>query len=626
MTQDTEQEDSSPDGASSAVEDDPRGFQNLLEFLRQNRGFDFGGYKPTSLARRILRRMQTVGVTSYDAYVEYLEVHADEFPQLFNTILINVTAFFRDAPAWDVLREHLQRIVAARPRGTTIRVWSACCASGEEAYSLAMLLAEILGPEQFALRAKIYATDIDGEALTQARLATYSAKAVEGVPPALLAKYFTATGASYVFSKELRRAVIFGRHDLLQDAPISRVDALACRNALMYFNAETQSRILGRLHFALAPDGILFLGKAEMLLTHGSLFTPLDLKMRLFARTSRAGVRERAPTFEATRKPAEAEVADLQARLLQASFDALPLAVVTLDALGRIMRVNQRASNLFGLTSSDTGRPFQDFELSYRPTELRSILDQVRQERRVVQVEGIERVTSGGEKSYMDLEVVPLLDGEALMGAELCFQDSTRFKRVQAELRNATVELEASHEELQSTSEELETTNEELQSTVEELETTNEELQSTNEELETMNEELQSTNSELQTMNEELTERGDALNHANAFLATVLASLRSGVAVLDRDLVVQAWNEPMSELWGLRPDEVVGRPFLTLEIGLPLEPLRGPLRDCISGNATPLDVELECTNRRGRTIRVRACVRPLKTAGDVGAVLLVEEA
>lgn len=269
-------------------------FEALLEYLRQRRGFDFTGYKRTSLRRRVSKRMNMVGIENFRDYLDYLEVHPDEFTNLFNTILINVTAFFRDASAWDYLaQEVIPRIVEGRAADEPIRVWSAGCASGEEAYTLAILLAEALGPEQFRHQVEIYATDVDEEALAQARQASYSPKALEPLPVELRARYFEALENRYVFRPDLRRAVTFGRHDLVQDAPISCLDLLVCRNTLMYFNAETQGRILGRFHPALNDNGFLFLGRAEMLLTRTNLFTPVDLKHRIFIRVPRVNLRDR---------------------------------------------------------------------------------------------------------------------------------------------------------------------------------------------------------------------------------------------------------------------------------------------------------------------------------------------
>ncbi|NLC57814.1 MAG: protein-glutamate O-methyltransferase CheR [Armatimonadetes bacterium] len=264
-------------------------FEDLLGYLKRNRGFDFTGYKRSSLMRRVSQRLRMVGVAGFAQYRDYLEAHPEEFARLFNTVLINVTAFLRDREAWDYLSTAiLPRILAAKGANEPVRVWSAGTASGEEAYTLAMLLAERLGREGFAARARIFATDVDGEALAHARHATYSQSAVEGVPPSLRARYFTRANTSFVFDPEVRRGVIFGRHDLVQDAPIAHLDLLVCRNTLMYFNIETQNHILSRFHFALNEGGYLFLGKAEMPLTRASLFTPVSVKERVFRRAPRA--------------------------------------------------------------------------------------------------------------------------------------------------------------------------------------------------------------------------------------------------------------------------------------------------------------------------------------------------
>jgi two-component system, chemotaxis family, CheB/CheR fusion protein len=218
-----------PEVTAPPAADDPVNaeFEGLLLYLKQSRGFDFSAYKRSSLMRRVLVRMQAAGFGTFTEYLDYLQVDAEEFTRLFNTILINVTSFFRDAGAWEALANNvLPDVIRGIPEEHPIRVWSAGCASGEEAYTIAMLLAEALGLEQFRQRVKIYGTDVDEEALTEARQATYSSRAVEEVSPALLAKYFERQDQRFTFNKELRRSVIFGRHDLIQDAPISRVTLL----------------------------------------------------------------------------------------------------------------------------------------------------------------------------------------------------------------------------------------------------------------------------------------------------------------------------------------------------------------------------------------------------------------
>lgn len=283
--------DANPQGSDEA-------FEALLRYMRDARGFDFTGYKRASLMRRVRHRMSQAGYETFEQYLDVLQASSDEFAALFNTILINVTAFFRDPDAWDyIAADVIPRILAERGPEDPVRVWSAGCASGQEAYTLAMLLTEALGADEFRRRVKIYATDVDEDALSEARAATYDARAVESVPPEFLARYFEQVNGKYVFRKDLRRAVIFGRNDLVKDAPISRVDLLVCRNTLMYMNAETQRNVLGRLHFALAGQGILFLGHAEMLLSHSDRFTPLSLKHRIFRKAvgSHAGLQRYDP-------------------------------------------------------------------------------------------------------------------------------------------------------------------------------------------------------------------------------------------------------------------------------------------------------------------------------------------
>jgi two-component system CheB/CheR fusion protein len=609
---------------------EPRDFDLLLDYLKRARGFDFTAYKRPSLMRRIQKRMTSVGTEQFADYIDYLEVHPDEFAALFDAILINVTSFFRDENVWEMLRDTvLPNLLGDGGAGESVRIWSAGCASGEETYSMTMLLAEALGRDHFRDRVKIYATDLDEAALTQARAASYNERQVQPVPPALIERYFVRENDRFVFDKELRRSVIFGRHDLIQDAPISRVNLLLCRNTLMYFNTEAQSRILARFHFALAPDGVLFLGKAEMLFTYAQLFTPIDLRRRLFRKISKDGWRDRLAVM--TRATDEnGHEAGRNGSIYPAVFDASPQAQIVVDTAGTLAMSNERARSTFNIAPSDLGRPLQDLGMSSRTVELRTLVEQAVRDRRPVAEKDLEWPSMGREPRYFDVSAVPLVDEAGLIiGVSVSFCDVTRVQELQALLNRSRQDLETAYEELQSTNEELETTNEELQSTVEELQTTNEELQSTNEELETMNEELQSSNEELQTMNEELRQRGDELNRANGFLESILTGLRSGVVVLDRELHVIAWNPRAEDMWGLRADEVRAQNFLNLDIGLPTDLLRPAIRACLAGDGDHREQSVPATNRRGRPITCRVTITPLNAASakkDVhGVILLMEE-
>jgi two-component system, chemotaxis family, CheB/CheR fusion protein len=601
--------------------------EHLLTHLKDTRGFDFTAYKRTTLARRIEKRMAEVGVDSYTAYRDHLEVYPEEFTHLFNGILINVTSFFRDAEAFDHLRTIVIPKVVENSNGGDIRVWSAGCASGEEAYSVAVLFAETLGREGFRNRVKIYATDVDDEELTTARAASYSDGDTDGLSADLRERYFEHLSGQWIFAKDLRRCVIFGRHDLLSDAPISRVDLLLCRNTLMYFHREAQGRIVERFHYALRDGGFLVLGKAEMLVNFATMFSPLDPKQRVFVKLRGEPGTEQMLTGHADRIDRTAPAAAPAARLREVSFDQDPTAQFVVDPKGHLLMINARARELFGLTPRDVGRPLQDLEVSYRPVDLRSCIDEAHTRHQIVMLREVAWPTAAGDVRHFNVQVTPILDAaDSALGSKIIFLDVTRQRELQDALQHSRQELETAYEELQSTNEELETTNEELQSTVEELETTNEELQSTNEELETMNEELQSTNEELETVNGELRQRGVDLSRSNVFLSGILRSVPLAVIVLDDQLQVELWNDVAADLWGLRADEVYRRHFFGLDIGLPVEQLKQPLAGLLRHGDQRFEVQVNAINRRGRQIQLRVqCVGIGSAEHGKGIIILMQE-
>ncbi|MEV7884929.1 CheR family methyltransferase [Streptomyces sp. NPDC002817] len=601
--------------------------EELLVFLRDARGFDFTGYKRSTLGRRIHKRMTDVGVRSYQDYQDLLETSADEFGALFNTILINVTSFFRDPDAWTFLqREVVPELLADIPPEQEIRVWSAGCSSGEEAYSLAIMFAEALGVEECLRRVKIYATDIDEEALRQARSGLYPAKGLEPLPTELREKYFEQNGAQFGFRPDLRRRVIFGRHDITSDAPISRLDLLICRNTLMYFNVEAQTQIVDRFHFALRKNAFLFLGKAEMLLNDADRFDVVNMRQRIFRRRAGDAGLPYHPTPTKIRAGAGIELHSVARtrQLRDLVLDASPTPSIAIDDDGTVVVINSQARIQFGLTPSDIGRPFQDLEISYRPVELRSLIDQSMHERRTLRVNRVERRT-GEDLQYFDIVIQPIAGPSGLhVATTISFLDVTVATQLKAEVKRVREDLETAYEELQSTNEELETTNEELQSSIEELETTNEELQSTNEELETTNEELQSGNEELETMNDEMRIRTEELDEARAFLEAVLTSIEAGVVVLDRDLKVKGWNRGAVDLWGLRTDEVMDEKFFALDFGLPTEVLQPVVRTCLKTRERSGPIGVEALSRIGRSITCDVFCSPFD-GHHGGVVLLMEE-
>ena len=591
------------------------GFEELLAYVRDERGFDFTGYKRPSLTRRIAKRMGDVKIDDFESYRAYLEQHPAEFASLFDTILINVTSFFRDGTTWEYIRrEIVPRIIDGVSPTDTIRIWTTGCSTGEEAFTVAMVFADYMGDDEFTRRVKIYATDVDDHALGIGRQALYTASQLEPVPEQFRGRFFEQVGEMFGFRADMRRCVIFGRHDLVQDPPISRIDFLVSRNTLMYFDSDTQQRVLRNFHFALRENAVLFLGKSEVLVARSPLFTPLELRKRVFIKIGGGGTRDlTVPRPPSTVVPPRPELS-AEETLQTAAFDSGPVAQVVVDRVGKVTAANKQARVQFGLAQRDIGTLLQDIELSYRPLELRSRIEQVYGDGHAVSIREVEWHT-GNDVRYVDVHVHPLTSrGGDLVGVTVSYTDVTRYRGLQ--------------EALQETRREVETAYEELQSTVEELETTNEELQSTNEELETMNEELQSTNEELQAMNDDMRERGEELDQVNSLLECILTSLRSAVIVVDTELKILVWNRGAEDLWGLHEQEVRGKHFLGLDIGLPVEQLKQPIRSCLTGGKQRerIDLKLDAINRRGRPVSVQVSICPLMTLSQKihGVVLLTE--
>jgi len=572
--------------------------ETLLEYINERRNFDFRGYKRASLTRRIFKRMQALDVDDYQHYMEMLEANPGEFADLFNTILINVTAFLRDRDAWAALAETaIPQIVGAKGPDDPVRVWSAGCASGEEAYSLAVLLAEAFGEDRFRQSVKIYATDADNDALADARRGRYRYEALaEAFGEERARRFFDTDGEYGIFRADLRRALIFGRHDLVRDPPISRIDLLTCRNTLMYFTAEAQAKILASFQFALNPGGYLFLGRSEARVTRTHMFEVVDLPQHILRKEGTGAELEAVPPAPPAR-PGGSPRLDGH-RPMEALFEQNVVAQVMLDASGNIAAANRAARRMFSIGSTDLGRQLREAELYQRPADLRTPIERAQRERRPMAVYDVPW-QGPDEMRALDIIVSPL-DGPS--GLVISFLDATRYQHLRADLEDSRRELKTAYEELQSTVEELETTNEEFQSTNEELETTNEELHSTNEELETMNEELQSTNDELQMINDVLRLRGEELDSTKAFAASTLRSLGRAVVVVDNDLRVFVWGPGAEDLWGLRSEEATGRGFADLDIGLPVADIVPVLKQTLTGQPARTEAEVQAITRRGRPV------------------------
>ena len=592
----------------------------LLTYIHERRNFDFRGYKKASLSRRVFKRMQAVEAEDYERYMEILEANPGEFAELFNTILINTTSLSRDPEAWTALKEQVLPALARQiETDEPIRVWSAGCASGEEPYTLAVLMAEMLGEEDFRRSVKIYATDADNDALTTARHGRYRTQdLIDAFGEDRTNRFFEPSDGYGVFRSDLRRALIFGRHDLLSDPPISRIDLMVCRNTLMYFTSDVQKQILTNFHFALKPGGFLFLGKSETLASRTAMFEVVDLRQHLFRKQGSPNSSGPPPPANGTATKATT----LGSRSTESAFDINPIPQVVVGGRSMLLTANREARRLLSLGSSHVGRPLRQIGTS-RFTDLVEPIERVLRERRPLTVHDLvwDRGAAGKETVF-DVLLTPLdTDGSAVAS----FVDISRYYSLRNELKRSEREVETAYEELQSTVEELETTNEELQSTNEELETTNEELHSTNEELETMNEELQSTNEELETINNELRDRNIEIDDLNQFLQSILSSLKSAVIVLNNDMEVRAWNKQAEELWGLRAEEVMGQHFLNLDIGYPVADLRQPIRACLARRSEREELVEQAVNRRGKAISCTAVVSPLiaRQVG-IGVILMME--
>lgn len=549
-------------------------FEKLLEYIKRNRGFDFTGYKRSSIMRRVDKRMALVGNDNYSDYIDYLDVHPDEFRHLFNTILINVTTFLRDITAWDYLSENIiPGIISNKKPDEGIRIWSAGCASGEEAYSIAMAMANALGIENYKTRVKIYATDVDEEALSLARRANYSSHDVSCVPPDYLKKYFERQGTRYQFNNDLHRSIVFSRHNLMKDAPLSRIDLLICRNTLMYFTAEVQAEIVQHLHLALADKGYLFLGKAEMLFPYTNLFFPFNLSRRIFTKVTKGNNLDcLASMAHIEDDHVISEFID-NTQIYESLFNFGQTPQIVVDKNEVVVLVNNRAKLLFQIAQRDIGLPLRDLEISYHPADLRSCIERVYQERKPILLKNIPTARNiSSNLTHYDIQIVPLINQDGnILGATVYFIDVTQNRHLQDELLSAY-------------------------------------------------EELQIINNELHRISSELDQR-------NASIISILSSLQSGVVVVNREMIIQIWNSKAEDLWGLRTGEVQDECFLNLNIGLPVDELIQPIQSCISGEENLQTIFIKAVTWRGKSILCKVTCGPLAgMQGDIeGVIMLMDE-
>ncbi|GAA0596388.1 chemotaxis protein CheB [Caenispirillum bisanense] len=563
-----------PKRANLAVEEENSDLvQRLLLMVKNRLGVDFTGYKKTTITRRIRRRMAACRCESLADYLGYVTEMPQELEALRNDILISVTSFFRDDDAYEALARIIPDLVRDKKPGDTIRVWVPACASGEEAYSIAILLSETLGERLGNYQVQVFATDIDADALARARKALYPDAALKTMSRDMLSRYFLARGGYYQVVKSVRDMIVFAKHDLIQDPPFLRIDLISCRNLLIYFNAALQQKVINIFHYALNPGKYLLLGKSETIGTATSRFHTVDKKWKLFRRLgdARPPAREQMATFQprgsdtngarSRRESKEVSLNDVAMAALIAAY-APPTALVDRD--GRILHVHGEMQTYLQIGQGTPDLNIFTMVRRELRAELRSVFVRSQQKRAEL-VGPAASFYHDNQERTVRVSVRPL----ALSTDELfmvSFEPALPPAGLTAEprpdgeedprLQELEQELVATRENLQTVVEELETANEELQSLNEELQASNEELQSSNEELETSNEELQSTNEELTTVNEELQIKSSELAGVNADLENILRSIGFPVIAIDRGLRVTRYNQPARKLFELQATDI----------------------------------------------------------------------
>ncbi|QFY89188.2 EAL domain-containing protein [Magnetovirga frankeli] len=525
----------------------------LLDQLREKLKFDFSGYKIGTLMRRIHRRRVATGNADLTDYLEWLKSTPQELDLLARDILISVTAFFRDREAFEALKLAVKTICSQHNPGSEIRCWVAGCASGEEAYSIAMLFAETLGERLKEYRLQIFATDVDEDALNVGRRGLYPAAAMSEVPPELLERYFLPVHNNHEADKRLRDLIVFARHNLVSDPPFLRLDLVSCRNVLIYFDAPLQTKVLQTFHFGLVKEGFLFLGRSESTTHAESLFNPLDRRERLFRKSSDLG---HPPLLlgTPTRSPAQRRESKLEL-LLNSLVQHFGATAVLCDGQGNIQHSVGEVERFLQFPAGASRLTLTDLVVEPLRAELMTLLHRRQQQGKAQR--GRPRKLA---RKWVRVFVEPISDGGANLSLvvfvgekpakQAAAQDDAPPVGVSQELEH---ELQSTREHLQTMVEEMATSNEEMQALNEEAQASNEELQATNEELEAANEELQASNQELVTLNGELNAKTSEMFRLNEEYSHLYDALEFPILVFDRACRLIRFNAPAERRFDLRP-------------------------------------------------------------------------
>lgn len=554
---------------SSAIVEHP--FSDILQIILARTRVDFREYKPSTIQRRIERRMTALDIEKRSEYTRYCRAHPAEVDALFKDLLISVTRFFRDPAEFYALRPFIRKL-ADQITDRAIRIWVAGCATGEEAYSIAMLFADAMGGPDAATkeRLQIFATDIDRSALETARRSRYSAAALDDIPDSIAEQYVTQENQTITIDRRLKDIIVFSEHNICQDPPFLYQDLICCRNLLIYFGASLQSKVLSRLHYSLLPEGYLFLGTSEAQAASESLFRPVSSNSRIFRKRPRASGQNLPIQHAATPLTLAPQLVAPEAEVTVdndgSGFEMFEALARALGSNSILLTEDFRIARVFGdisryLSVTEKTKLYGTYSM-LAPTlaqDARTLASVAARKGEMRQ--GLRhnldndpgfsvRMTAYPLKAIGDTEAYALLVFHREPDVERR-NDTVSIEDDESDQKIAALNLELTtlREELQQTIEEQETTNEELQSLNEELQSTNEELQATNEELETSNEELQSTNEELITLNEELTVSTTELSILNDEQEAVLASVPAPMLIIDTALQVTKANEAAINLF-----------------------------------------------------------------------------
>ena len=590
--------------------DTERSLHEIFAVLRVRTGHDFNQYKRGTVLRRLGRRMQLTGVTDLPAYLALLRSRADEVQALLQDLLISVTNFFRDRPAWTALEAAIPRLFAGKAPADQVRVWVPGCATGEEAYTVAMLLVDYAETLDQAPAIQVFATDIDADAIEQARQGLYAETIAGDVTPDRLRRYFVLDHGRYRVRKDLRERILFAPHNILRDPPFLKVDLITCRNLLIYLNREAQEQVMRSFHYSLCPDGLLLLGGSESVDGMPNLFAAVDKQARLFERRNLPAmpppVAAQAPRAPRQAAPPAARLNDVTSlgdlhRQLLAEF-APPSVVVNQE--GEIVHLSRGIGRFLHF---DVGEPSHHLLQVIHPDlriDLRTALFTARHEQVAAEARHV-RVALDGDVRLVDLVVQPIRTPDWAKGYHLVLVTDVGAAGEAGQpvapdadelVRQVEADLQRTREQLRGMVEQYETAVEEQKSANEELQATNEELRAATEELETSKEELQSVNEELTTLNLELRHKVDEVSQANNDLQNLIASTQIGTMFLDRQLRIKRYTPSVDGIFNLLPtdlDRPIGHVTHTLAY-------HGLADDAAEVLASPQGITREASNANGR--------------------------